>query len=186
LRMANERIPFSAKLRSPVFIMVQSPSRGKGSPPPPLPPLTPPLTVRASSPLSRPRHAPDASTRDRGPSALACHRVTARPCQAAAPPVSERKRNSIGSSMKQTFAGSPGSRASGSGSIQCPFCHVPLVRIQSKQRGSKGQWFFKCPYNASPDCIISFIFYLYLMLHAYVHRFDVTGNLEKICKIFGN
>jgi hypothetical protein len=26
------------------------------------------------------------------------------------------------------------------------------------------------------NCVISFIFYLYLMLHAYVQRFDVTVN----------
>ena len=30
------------------------------------------------------------------------------------------------------------------------------------------------------NCAISFYFYLYLMLHACVTRFDVTGNLEKI------
>ena len=33
------------------------------------------------------------------------------------------------------------------------------------------------------NCVISFIFYLYLMLHTCVQRFDVMGNLKKICKI---
>jgi hypothetical protein len=34
------------------------------------------------------------------------------------------------------------------------------------------------------NCVISFIFYLYLMLHAYVQRFGVMENLENFCKIF--
>ena len=29
------------------------------------------------------------------------------------------------------------------------------------------------------NCIISYSFYLHLMLHAFTVRFDVTGNLEK-------
>jgi len=29
------------------------------------------------------------------------------------------------------------------------------------------------------NCVISFYFYLYLMLYAYTVRFDLTGNLEK-------
>jgi hypothetical protein len=29
------------------------------------------------------------------------------------------------------------------------------------------------------NCVISFIFYLYLILHTSVQRFDVTENLEK-------
>jgi hypothetical protein len=33
------------------------------------------------------------------------------------------------------------------------------------------------------NCVINFIFYLYLMLHACVQKFDVTENLEKLCKI---
>ena len=31
--------------------------------------------------------------------------------------------------------------------------------------------------------VISFIFYLYLILHACVQIFNVTGNLEKFCKV---
>ena len=33
------------------------------------------------------------------------------------------------------------------------------------------------------NCVISFIFYLYLMLHACVQRFDVTGNFEKFWEL---
>ena len=33
--------------------------------------------------------------------------------------------------------------------------------------------------NLQINCVISFYFYLYLVLHACVARFDVTGNLEK-------
>ena len=32
----------------------------------------------------------------------------------------------------------------------------------------------------SANCVISF-FYLYLVLHTCIVRFDVTGNLEKFC-----
>ena len=31
--------------------------------------------------------------------------------------------------------------------------------------------------------VINFIFYLYLMLHVCVQRFDVTRNFENFCKI---
>jgi hypothetical protein len=34
--------------------------------------------------------------------------------------------------------------------------------------------------------VISFIFYLYLMFHACVQRFDVTGNLKNFVKFSGN
>jgi hypothetical protein len=33
--------------------------------------------------------------------------------------------------------------------------------------------------------VISFIFYLYLILYAYVQRFDVIKNLKKFYKILG-
>jgi hypothetical protein len=46
--------------------------------------------------------------------------------------------------MKLTSAGSS---AMASGGRECPFCHVPLVRIQSKQPATKDEWFVKCPYN---------------------------------------
>ena len=40
-----------------------------------------------------------------------------------------------------------GSSTTGSGRRECPYCHVPLVRIQSKQPATKDEWFVKCPYN---------------------------------------
>ena len=49
-----------------------------------------------------------------------------------------------GSPMK---VASTGSSVTASGRMECPFCHVPLVRIQSKQPLTKDQWFLKCPYN---------------------------------------
>jgi septal ring factor EnvC (AmiA/AmiB activator) len=33
------------------------------------------------------------------------------------------------------------------GRRECPNCHVPLVRIQSKQPATKDEWFLVCPYN---------------------------------------
>jgi hypothetical protein len=30
---------------------------------------------------------------------------------------------------------------------ECPYCNVPLVRIQSKQPATKDEWFLVCPYN---------------------------------------
>ena len=36
------------------------------------------------------------------------------------------------------------------------------------------------------NCVISFIFYLYLMLHACVQKFDVTEIMKKIAKFFAN
>ena len=48
------------------------------------------------------------------------------------------------STMKATSSG-PSSTASGT--RECPFCHVALVRIQSKQPATKGEWYLKCPYN---------------------------------------
>ena len=48
--------------------------------------------------------------------------------------------------MKLTSTGtSPTAR--GGRERECPFCHVPLVRIQSKQPATKDEWFVKCPYN---------------------------------------
>jgi hypothetical protein len=35
------------------------------------------------------------------------------------------------------------------------------------------------------NCVISFIFYLYLILHACVQRFDVTENLKILAKFLG-
>ena len=55
--------------------------------------------------------------------------------------------------MAGQWTGSPmkvpltGLRAMASGRRECPYCHVPLVRIQSKQPATKDQWFLKCPYN---------------------------------------
>lgn len=46
--------------------------------------------------------------------------------------------------MKRTSAGFS---ATGSGSTECPFCHVSLVRIRSKQPNTYDDWFLKCPYN---------------------------------------
>lgn len=34
-----------------------------------------------------------------------------------------------------------------SGRRECPYCRVPLVRIQSRQKDTLGQWFLKCPFN---------------------------------------
>jgi hypothetical protein len=31
--------------------------------------------------------------------------------------------------------------------MKCPFCHVALVRIQSKQPATLGEWYLVCPYN---------------------------------------
>ena len=39
-------------------------------------------------------------------------------------------------------------------------------------------------HNLQANCAISFCFHLYLMLHACVARFDMTGNLKKFF-IFG-
>jgi hypothetical protein len=36
------------------------------------------------------------------------------------------------------------------------------------------------------NCVISFIFYLYLMLHACVQRFDVTENLKILAKFLAS
>jgi hypothetical protein len=49
-----------------------------------------------------------------------------------------------GSPMK---APSTGSSTMASGKMECPFCHVPLVRILSKQPTTKDEWFLRCPYN---------------------------------------
>jgi hypothetical protein len=36
------------------------------------------------------------------------------------------------------------------------------------------------------NCVISFIFYLYLMLHTCVQRFDMTGNLKILAKFLAS
>ncbi|XP_066395664.1 uncharacterized protein [Miscanthus floridulus] len=46
---------------------------------------------------------------------------------------------------------SMGSSATGSGRRECPYCHVPLVRIQSKQPTTKDHWFLTCPCNIKGD-----------------------------------
>jgi len=48
------------------------------------------------------------------------------------------------STMKAT---SSGSSSTTNGRRACPFCHVALVRIQSKQPVKKGERYLKCPYN---------------------------------------
>jgi hypothetical protein len=55
--------------------------------------------------------------------------------------------------MVGQWAGSPmmvpstGSSATTRGRRECPYCHVPLVWIQSKQLATKDEWFLVCPYN---------------------------------------
>ena len=55
--------------------------------------------------------------------------------------------------MAGQWTGSPmkvpstGSSTTASGRRECRYCHVPLVRIQSKQSTTKDQWFLTCPYN---------------------------------------
>ncbi|CAN6275125.1 unnamed protein product [Urochloa humidicola] len=46
---------------------------------------------------------------------------------------------------------STGSSFMASSKRECPNCHVPLVRIQSKQPATKDQWFLVCPYNVKGD-----------------------------------
>jgi hypothetical protein len=70
-----------------------------------------------------------------------------------------------GSSRK---LGSTGSSSMASGKRECPYCHVPLVRIQSKQPKTKDEWFVVCLYNVKVsvlDIALSLIAsYLYLLL----------------------
>ncbi|CAL4927475.1 unnamed protein product [Urochloa decumbens] len=53
-----------------------------------------------------------------------------------------------GSPMK---VASTGSSFMASSKRECPNCHVPLVRIQSKQPATKDEWFLVCPYNVKGD-----------------------------------
>ena len=60
------------------------------------------------------------------------------------------------STMKAT---SSGLSSTASGRRECPFFHVALVRIQSKQLATKGEWYLKCPYN-----IKVMIFYIVVLV----------------------
>jgi len=53
--------------------------------------------------------------------------------------------------------------------------HCPIMEYLSLKDSSR---------NLQTNCIINFCFHLYLMLHVYAARFDVTKNLEKFL-VFG-
>jgi hypothetical protein len=66
-----------------------------------------------------------------------------------------------GSPMKQA---SMASSSTTSGKRECPYCHVPLDRIQSKQKNTKDVWFLVCPYNVKVSILDIFLTSLCLLM----------------------
>ncbi|CAN6351961.1 unnamed protein product [Urochloa humidicola] len=70
------------------------------------------------------------------------------------------------------------SSATATNKKECPSCKVPLVRIQSHQKDTFGQWFLKCPYNIKGDpttCDYIRSEVEYEALKAHKRRCEATG-----------
>jgi hypothetical protein len=106
-----------------------------------------PLCLRLRLLARRPLPAPSGVHRlPRSIRASACHtRLCPSACASVCSPVARPpRRQPVDMSSSSTTGGTRWEHAP---LLDCPDCHVPLIRIQSKQLNSLKEWFVKCPNN---------------------------------------